>query len=286
MVFREGWADYFESHHIQYAFFSAANGIALQEERARQEELAALDDISEGSEEEEEEEDDFAISGMKVPKSGNKLKAALKEDKKSSDFVAPSGITRPTVKSMDDESDTEDEDDEDDEVDDLTKKMRRGAGISVPGSDEADRTRILSVLELEELFLSHAPEGRSPLALFSSSRQSLTRDLSVDSHPLTYGREDGRRTRRIPERRKIVNNQRPDRREEGLGLFNSRSHEASPNPPALSRSPPLRLSRIGLPSIRSYESRFGRRWCPAHRSTERVHSSRRVGHEEDPSRGA
>ncbi|GAA6014382.1 hypothetical protein JCM11491_007035 [Sporobolomyces phaffii] len=161
---REGWADYFEQKHIQYAFFSAANGIALQEERARQEELAALEAISEGSEDEEEEEvDDFAISGMKIPKSGNKLKAALRDDKKSSDFVAPSGIpsTRPTVKSMDDDSDTEDEEGQegdDDGVDDLTKKMRRGAGISVPGSDEADRTRILSVLELEALFLSHAPE--------------------------------------------------------------------------------------------------------------------------------
>ncbi|GAA5966448.1 hypothetical protein JCM3765_007576 [Sporobolomyces pararoseus] len=158
---REGWADYFEKHQIQYAFFSAANGIALQEERARQEELAALENISEGEEEEEEEEeqDDFAISGMKIPKSGNKLKAALQEDKKSSEVIAPSGITRPKVKNMDEESsDEESEDDEDKEVDELTKKMRRGAGISVPGSDEADRTRILSVVELEALFLSHAPE--------------------------------------------------------------------------------------------------------------------------------
>ncbi|GAA5914928.1 uncharacterized protein JCM6883_002971 [Sporobolomyces salmoneus] len=163
---REGWADYFEQHSIQYAFFSAANGIALQEERARQEELSALNDIPEESDSDEEEEEeeggeDFLISGMKIPKSGNKLKAALAEDKK-----APGGIVSPSssgikVTSRDDESDSEEEDSDeegDDEVDELTKKIRRGAGISVPGSDEADRTRILSVLELEALFLSHAPE--------------------------------------------------------------------------------------------------------------------------------
>lgn len=104
---------------------------------------------------------------MKVPKSGNKLKAALRDDKKSSpsssSTPAPPPVTRPRVKNLDDESDSEDEDDQDDKaVDELTKKMRRGAGISVPGSDEDDRTRILSVVELEELFLSHAPEGERP----------------------------------------------------------------------------------------------------------------------------
>lgn len=60
---------------------------------------------------------------------------------------------------------SEEEDSEDDEEegadtdDDLAHKMSRGAGISTPGSDEADRTRILSVLELEDLFLSQAPKG-------------------------------------------------------------------------------------------------------------------------------
>ncbi|GAA5906759.1 hypothetical protein JCM6882_003294 [Rhodosporidiobolus microsporus] len=144
---REGWADYFEQNGIQYAFFSAANGIALQEERARQEELAALEEAS--SEEEEEEEDDL-VPGMKIPKSGNKLKGLSLSDKPQ-----PTPATRSKVTRRDEDSDEEDEEDEDGET---VAKMRRGAGISLPGSGESERTRILSVLELEDLFLSHAPE--------------------------------------------------------------------------------------------------------------------------------
>ncbi|GAA6061877.1 hypothetical protein JCM10212_000518 [Sporobolomyces blumeae] len=167
---REGWADYFEAHKIQYAFFSAANGIALQEERARLEELAALEaEEAEAASSDDEDEDEFAPAGMKIPKSGNKLKAAMKEARKPSTTsgapIAPSGVDEKKKKvrvvrhgDSDSEEGEESEDDEDDEVDQLATKMRRGAGISVPGSDEAKRTRILSVLELEDLFLSHAPE--------------------------------------------------------------------------------------------------------------------------------
>lgn len=104
---REGWADYFQSHQIQYAFFSAANATAIQEERARLLAAPTADDIAQVSDADEDEEED-------------------------------------------DEEDTDDE---------LANKMSRGAGISTPGSDEADRTRILSVLELEDLFLSQAPAG-------------------------------------------------------------------------------------------------------------------------------
>ncbi|GAA5986297.1 hypothetical protein JCM10908_003693 [Rhodotorula pacifica] len=142
---REGWADYFEANGIQYAFFSAANGIALQEERARQEQLAALE---EGSDEENDSEEE--IPGMKIPKSGNKLKG-LREEQKASQALPP-----PRVKRLDEDSD--DEDEEEDSDDELAKRMRRGMGISLPGSDESPRTRILSVLELEELFLKHAPQ--------------------------------------------------------------------------------------------------------------------------------
>ncbi|BGP07409.1 hypothetical protein JCM10049v2_003240 [Rhodotorula toruloides] len=141
---REEWADYFEANGIQYAFFSAANGIALQEERARQEELAN------GAEESSDEEDEDEIPGMKIPKSGNKLKGLNAKPKTE---VAPAPRRR--VVGPDESSDEEDEDDSDEE---LASIMRRGMGISLPGSDESERTRILSVLELEELFLSHAPE--------------------------------------------------------------------------------------------------------------------------------
>lgn len=87
---------------------------------------------------------------MKIPKSGNKLKGL---DKPSKQQPAP---TKSKVIGRHDESDEESDTD-----DELASRMRRGAGISVPGSEESERTRILSVLELEDLFMSHAPEGAS-----------------------------------------------------------------------------------------------------------------------------
>ncbi|GAA5925872.1 hypothetical protein JCM3775_005140 [Rhodotorula graminis] len=154
---RERWADYFDANGIQYAFFSAANGIALQEERARQEELAALAEQSEES----DSEDDLA-PGMKIPKSGNKLKGLNAEGKKAVQSAAATGssgpgadASRPRVTSRDVDTDDESDEDSDEE---LAGRMRRGMGISLPGSDESPRTRILSVLELEDLFMSRAPE--------------------------------------------------------------------------------------------------------------------------------
>lgn len=158
----EAWADYFEKRKIQYAFFSAANGIALQEERARREEaerLAALDESD--SEDEDSDADSFdedlrranedsgIVPGMKIPKSGNKLNAR-----------GPSqGKAREQERELDREENDEDTSDDEDDETGLAKKMRRGVHISTPGSDESARTRILSVLELEDMFLSRAPEG-------------------------------------------------------------------------------------------------------------------------------
>lgn len=143
---REGWADYFEEHNIQYAFFSAANSTAIQEERARialmaedtsEEESSSGEDVEELDSEEEEG------ARMKIPKSGNKLASSSTQESGSKLL----GV---------DETEDEDSSDSDSE---LAGRMRRGAGISTPGSDEAARTRILSVLELEDLFLKQAPEG-------------------------------------------------------------------------------------------------------------------------------
>lgn len=87
------------------------------------------------SDEEEYDEAEMEGARMKVPKSGNKLREPIEEE--------------------DSEESGEDTDDE------LAQKMERGAGISIPGSNESPRTRILSVLELEDLFMGQAPEGES-----------------------------------------------------------------------------------------------------------------------------
>ncbi|KAK4046022.1 hypothetical protein OIV83_006426 [Microbotryomycetes sp. JL201] len=157
LINNEQWADYFEQQNIQYAFFSAANGIALQEERARREELARLQAEAETDDDDDDDDDDEytdedgivdeehgIVPGMKIPKSGNKLVST----------VGGKGKQR----RADDFFDSDDEDDDSDVDGTLARRFKRGLGMSEPGSDEPNRTRILSVLELEDLFLQHAPD--------------------------------------------------------------------------------------------------------------------------------
>ncbi|SCV70673.1 BQ2448_3435 [Microbotryum intermedium] len=162
---REGWADYFEANKIQYAFFSAAHGIALQEERARLEALgdssdegseSGSGDTEEGSSEDEDfdpiaaarmtEDGEALAPGMKIPKSGNKLRTL--EDVR--------GVGSSTLRHSQQDGDTDSEGDDDDGIDELAKRMRSGLEVMTDG--ESPRTRILTVLELEDLFLKHAPE--------------------------------------------------------------------------------------------------------------------------------
>lgn len=118
---------------------------------------------------------------MKIPKSGNKLKD-LKAVRKVAETSVP-----PRVKRLD-----EDTDDEEDSDEELAFRMRRGMGISLPGSDESPRTRILSVLELEELFLNHAPEGQSqscftPVYSFLTSRPAVSLARGHGNEKLVVG---------------------------------------------------------------------------------------------------
>ncbi|SGZ33408.1 BQ5605_C041g11962 [Microbotryum silenes-dioicae] len=177
---RQGWADYFEANKIQYAFFSAAHGIALQEERARREALvessdegseSGTDDTEEVSSDHEDydpivearkqEHVEALAPGMKIPKSGNKLRTL--EDVRG---PGSSNLGR----SPQDEEDSDSEGDDDDGIDELAKRMRSGLEITTEG--ESPRTRILTVLELEDLFLKHAPKV-SVARGFSAERMTV-----------------------------------------------------------------------------------------------------------------
>lgn len=240
---REGWADYFEAHNIQYAFFSAANSTALQEERARRLAEAAEEELahssSEESESESEEEIEDELARMKIPKSGNKLRAPGPGDR------------QPTSDDDDSEDDDSESDSNSDTDDENAVKKHRGVGISTPGSDESERTRILSVLELEDLFLSRAPEsalpaGRGPCSCFLLTRclnHSLGRRWPLE-------REARCRSRRIPERRQVVDDQRAHRREEGVRLGDPGQDQALPDDQPLAGRPALRLPRTRLPPVR------------------------------------
>ncbi|KAI0068282.1 P-loop containing nucleoside triphosphate hydrolase protein, partial [Artomyces pyxidatus] len=144
---RRLWADYFDSQSIQYAFFSAANATALQE--ARREVLVAeqlaLDQDQEDTEtsstsSDEEEEDPIITSLRELGVNG------------------------------------EDSEDLPDDTDDYETEDESGSQASVPDmayfSDEEDtidgqdpRAKVLSVLELEDLFKKSAPD----LSAFSDS---------------------------------------------------------------------------------------------------------------------
>ncbi|KAG8750346.1 hypothetical protein FRC12_012925, partial [Ceratobasidium sp. 428] len=132
---RRGWADYFEKEGIQYAFFSAANAKALQEAKRLAEEAAhahaerepqptsdEIDNTNEAEhqpdDEEEEEATDPELSHTKTSPDD------------SIEEPAPQG---------------------DQEIDSHHLPVDAG-------ETDDPRTRVLSVLELEELFLSSAPD--------------------------------------------------------------------------------------------------------------------------------
>ncbi|KAE8198147.1 hypothetical protein CF335_g4453 [Tilletia laevis] len=134
---RLAWADYFDTQNIQYAFFSAAEAAEIleREQLAEQQKLAAeeaataraaenTDSDDEGSDEEEEEEEE----------------------------------------EVEDDND-EDYEDEDEDVDEASQHLQgthldadeHKEDTAAEGTTSDPRTRILSVSELEELFLSCAP---------------------------------------------------------------------------------------------------------------------------------
>ncbi|KAF8598049.1 P-loop containing nucleoside triphosphate hydrolase protein [Ceratobasidium sp. AG-I] len=137
---RRGWADYFEKEGIQYAFFSAANAKALQEAKRLAEEAAQpkeahdAESASEESEEEAEAED------------GDEPAAEVEANEDPQESHEP--LTP------------------DDSLEEAAPQPHADTSAEVDAhhlpvdTGEADdpRTRVLSVLELEELFLSSAPD--------------------------------------------------------------------------------------------------------------------------------
>ncbi|THH02560.1 hypothetical protein EW026_g278 [Hermanssonia centrifuga] len=120
---RRGWADYFDSVGVQYAFFSAANAAALQQARRD----------AEAAEEAEQEILDRA--------------AELEEDNLHEAASSES--------SSDDEGSTSEEEDSSDESEHFMLPLS-----SEDDSEDArdPRAKVLSVLELEDLFVRVAPD--------------------------------------------------------------------------------------------------------------------------------
>lgn len=145
---RKEWAAYFEKHGIRYAFFSAANAAALQ--AAKEEAEAETEPANE--EDEEDDEDEEADSGSEdLTEATEAVTLGARHAKPLVGAEAADRMLDDTVHG---------------EKADLEEKVAAEAHTSVKDSDDAvkvattpesDPTRVLNVLELEELFMASAP---------------------------------------------------------------------------------------------------------------------------------
>ncbi|CAE6387482.1 unnamed protein product [Rhizoctonia solani] len=138
---RRGWADYFEKEGIQFAFFSAANAKALQEAKRLAEE-ATLDQPQQIEHNESEDQSEIDSEDEAVDKTGDSADESMEE-------ATPEADTSVDIDPH---------------------------HLPVDASEADDpRTRVLSVLELEELFLSSAPD----LSTFATSTTPAPSKLVV-----------------------------------------------------------------------------------------------------------
>lgn len=182
-MIRGVWADYFERHRITYAFFSAANAAAALEQADRQRRRA--DGEYDYKEEEADEKEDVEGRSDEDNVSGEEVEPETESDDEE-DIAA---IVEKLDMGDDEEGwSTEGEDEEDDGELNGEVEKKLSAGQTVPlrevarevaveasESDEHPRTRVLSVIELEDLFIRSAPSlsGKSPLVNNPSLHQQV-----------------------------------------------------------------------------------------------------------------
>lgn len=140
-LYRRLWADYFDTQGINYAFFSAANAAALQE--ARREALARV-----------EAENLEQADGEAHESSGHPPEATSEVSPENADVDSGSESSE----SMDELSEDDPVPDSGSESDDSLYRLPE----EETGEDAQDpRVKVLSVLELEELFIRTAPDLNS-----------------------------------------------------------------------------------------------------------------------------
>ncbi|OSD03306.1 P-loop containing nucleoside triphosphate hydrolase protein [Trametes coccinea BRFM310] len=134
---RKMWADYFDSQRVQYAFFSAANAAAIQEARREAEAAAARAEEAVAAA--------AAAAAASAASGGEGVDGQESDDESEEESV---GDDHAPPDSGDEESSDSDSDSD--------------IGTFHPveeGPESQDpRTRVLSVLELEELFVKSAPD--------------------------------------------------------------------------------------------------------------------------------
>lgn len=181
---RLAWAEYFEAERIEYAFFSAADAAAALEQAEKQRQRAlgiyesgdeASDDEasdSEGSDEEDaesdEDEDEEEIEEEDELDETDEDELDSEDDEDEETEEKPEQLTaqdkgkqRATVEDVD-------------EVAEAAEALQQ-VQLNQPPVDEDMRTRVLTIGELEDLFISSAP----PLSEFASSRDPNPSKLMI-----------------------------------------------------------------------------------------------------------
>ncbi|SPC63526.1 probable LSG1 - Large-Subunit GTPase involved in 60S ribosomal subunit biogenesis [Ustilago sp. UG-2017b] len=167
---RRYWADYFDAQGIQYAFSSAANAAAIQLARAEEEERLRLEQLklSEPRNEDDEEEDDENEEHARAAASAAVSEGA-KDAKPLVSQEATDHVNDHSHATVRDNLVAEKKYGQDDAVDAAT------ATATTTLSATRDPTRVLNVLELEELFMACAP----PLDDFAIDGQPAPSKLVV-----------------------------------------------------------------------------------------------------------
>ncbi|KAI3479274.1 hypothetical protein L1887_58705 [Cichorium endivia] len=150
---RKYWADYFDAQGIQYAFFSAANAAAIQQARAEEEERLRLEQLKLERDDDDDEEDDEDKS----------------EGEDNDDRHPEEAASQPAAADQASHDSQADAHDQAQVVDAVT------ATATTTLSPDRDPTRVLNVLELEELFMACAP----PLDTFAIDDQPAPSKLVV-----------------------------------------------------------------------------------------------------------
>ncbi|GAC99510.1 nucleolar GTP-binding protein 2 [Pseudozyma hubeiensis SY62] len=174
---RRYWADYFDAQGIQYAFFSAANAAAIQLARAEEEERLRLEQLrlaepqenDDEDDDDDDEEDDEDEEADEVEAASAAVHEAAKDAKPLVGQEASDRVHDHSHAAVRDSLVAEKKFGPDDAVDAAT------ATAATTLSATRDPTRVLNVLELEELFMACAP----PLHDFAIDGQPAPSKLVV-----------------------------------------------------------------------------------------------------------
>lgn len=175
---RNTWARYFEEKGIRYAFFSAADAAAVQQQRLEQEvaeeqermrreerrEAAVREGGLDADEEEHSDEEDLPVVLAQEARREEALaeRASAEDADEDGDAQAQQAGTAAQVR-------------EDTTAAGLANMSTEKADRGAETRDISDPTRVLNVLELEELFRLSAP----PLEDFATAEQGVPSKLMV-----------------------------------------------------------------------------------------------------------